>query len=66
MPKMKSKRAAMKRFRALGSGRFKYRKTNARHNMSNKSRKRLRTLGGPGIVKEVDQKHVEMMLPYGT
>ena len=65
MPKMKTKRAAAKRFRHLGSGRFKYKKTNRRHNMSKKSRKRLRTLGETGIVKDVDQKHVENMMPYG-
>ena len=42
MPKMKTNRAAKKRFNISGTGRVRRPKAGAQHNMNGKSRKRLR------------------------
>ena len=64
MPKMKTKRAAAKRFRVLGSGKFKRAKMGRRHGLSNKSRRRRVRLGVVALVDARDQHSVERMLPY--
>lgn len=64
MPKMKTNRAAAKRFKALGSGKFKRAKKGRRHILSNKNRKRKRRLKEIALVHPDDQKRVERMLPY--
>lgn len=64
MPKMKTKRAAAKRFRALGSGKFKRAKKGRRHILINKNRKRKRRLNEVALVHPADQKNVQRMLPY--
>ena len=64
MPKMKTKRAAAKRFRALGSGKFKRAKKGRRHILFNKNRKRKRRLKDVALVHPADAGHVRRMLPY--
>lgn len=64
MPKMKTKRGAAKRFRALGSGGFKRAKKGRRHILSNKNRKRKRRLKDIALVHPSDEKNVARMLPY--
>lgn len=54
MPKMKTKRAAMKRFRLTGSGKIKRSKANKRHILTKKTRKRKNQLGKPGLVSSAD------------
>jgi large subunit ribosomal protein L35 len=66
MPKMKTKRAAAKRFRVLGSGKVKAAKANRRHELSNKSRKHKRRLRDKLIVDSTQEAQVKRMLPYGT
>lgn len=66
MPKMKTKRAAAKRFRVTGSGKIKRAKAGRRHILSNKNRKRKRRLGEISYVEAVDQKPIERLLPYGN
>ncbi|MCA9507163.1 MAG: 50S ribosomal protein L35 [Myxococcales bacterium] len=53
-PKMKSNRAAKKRFSLTGTGLVKYKKKNLRHGMSNKNRKRKRNLRKAGIMSAGD------------
>lgn len=53
-PKMKSNRAAKKRFSLTGTGLVKYKKKNLRHGMSNKNRKRKRNLRKAGIMTGSD------------
>ena len=66
MPKMKSKRAAAKRFSLTGTGKVKYKKMNLRHILTKKTSKRKRNLRGPGILSEADSPKVrKQMLPYG-
>lgn len=64
MPKMKTNRAAAKRFKVLGSGKFKRGKKGLRHMLSNKNRKRKRGLKGAALVHPSDHKSVQRMLPY--
>ena len=65
MPKMKTKKAAAKRFRVTGSGRVRRPKAGGNHGMQEKSRKRLRRLRNNDTVDTSMQKHVKRMLPYG-
>lgn len=64
MPKMKTKRAAAKRFTVLGSGKFKRAKKGRRHILINKNRKRKRRLREIALVHPSDQKGVQRMMPY--
>lgn len=66
MAKMKSKRAAGKRFSLTGSGKVKYKKMNARHILTKKSPKRKRSLRKAGILSSADSATVKkQLLPYG-
>ena len=65
MPKMKSNRAAKKRFRLSGTGKVRRAKGGANHGLSNKNRKRLRRLRDNDMVDSTFQKRIKIMLPYG-
>jgi large subunit ribosomal protein L35 len=65
MPKMKSNRAAKKRFKITGTGRVRRSKGGCNHNMQEKSRKRLRRLRKNDMVDSTMEKRVKLMLPYG-
>jgi large subunit ribosomal protein L35 len=64
MPKMKTKKAAAKRFRVTGSGRVRRPKAGGNHGMQEKSRKRLRRLSKNDMVHGALEKHIKRMLPY--
>ncbi len=66
MPKMKTNRAAAKRFRALGSGKFKRGHQGKSHILSNKNRKRKRRLTKVGHIHKADQKSVDRLCPYAS
>ena len=63
MPKMKSKRAAAKRFRVQGSGGVKRTKAFLRHILTKKSTKRKRNMRGMTQVHDTNMKAVRAMLP---
>jgi large subunit ribosomal protein L35 len=65
MPKMKTNRAAAKRFKRTGTGKIKRAKAYARHHLGLKSRKRKRRLGASAIVEPTERKHMQKLLPYG-
>jgi large subunit ribosomal protein L35 len=65
MPKMKTNKAAKKRFRVSGSGRVRRPKAGGNHGMQEKSRKRLRRCRNNDMVDSTMQKHVKRLLPYG-
>lgn len=65
MPKMKTNKAAAKRFRVTGSGRVRRPKAGGNHGMQEKSRKRLRRLRRNDTVHPSMEKHVKRLLPYG-
>jgi len=66
MPKLKTKRSAVKRFRSTGTGKIKAAKAFRRHNLSlGKNRKRKRHLRGTEVLARRDEKHLKKALPYG-
>ena len=65
MPKMKTRRAAAKRYKLTGSGKVKYKKQGLRHILSKKSTKRKRHLRKAGILSAAEQKRAKALLPYG-
>ena len=62
MPKMKTNRAAAKRFKLTGTGKAKRAHANLRHGMISKTRGNKRKLVGTVLVAEVDQPRVLRML----
>jgi large subunit ribosomal protein L35 len=54
MPKQKTKRAAMKRFKVTGSGKIKRSRANKRHILTKKSTKRKNRLGKSALVSSAD------------
>ena len=65
MPKMKTNRAAAKRFRFTGSGKIRRSKSGLNHMMQEKSKKRLRRLRKNDTVHSSFEKRIKLMLPYG-
>ncbi|HLV67821.1 MAG TPA: 50S ribosomal protein L35 [Polyangiaceae bacterium] len=65
MSKMKTNRAAAKRFRVTGSGKIRRPKAGAQHNMIGKSRKQLRRLRDNDIVAPGIERRIKILLPYG-
>ena len=63
MPKMKTNRAAAKRFKRTGSGKVKRRKAFHSHILTKKSTKRKRSLRKGTLVSSADRDRVEGMLP---
>ena len=66
MPKMKTNRAARKRFRYTGSGKVRRNHANNSHILTKKNRKRKRNLRKLGIVDATNVKQVARLLPYGA
>jgi large subunit ribosomal protein L35 len=64
MPKMKSNRAAKKRFRVTGSGRIRRGKAGLSHMMRGKSANRRRNLRKNGRVDPSDEGRLRSLLPY--
>lgn len=65
MPKMKTNRAAAKRFKRTGTGKVKRSQAFARHNLGSKNRKRKRHLHAPRIAKPTERRQLARLLPYG-
>jgi large subunit ribosomal protein L35 len=64
MPKIKTNRAAAKRFKRTGSGKLRRMKAYKSHILTKKTRKRKRNLRKSTLVSEVDARRVGMMVPY--
>jgi len=64
MPKLKTNRAAAKRFRATASGKYKRGNSFKRHILTKKSSKRKRQLRGGDMVVAQDHYRVKQMLPW--
>jgi large subunit ribosomal protein L35 len=64
MPKLKTNRAAAKRFAKTASGKFKHRQSHRSHILTKKSTKRKRHLRAMDLVHDSDRKAVARMLPY--
>ena len=63
MPKIKTNRAAAKRFRKTGTGKFVYNKSCANHMLSKKTTKRKRSLRKSHIVDKTNVKSIKLLLP---
>ena len=64
MPKMKTKRAAEKRFHVTGSGKLKSMKAYKSHILTKKSRKTKRNLRQATITDHTNAKVMKKLLPY--
>ncbi len=65
MPKMKTNRAAHKRFKITGKGRVRRPKQGGAHNMIGKSRSKNRRHRDQDMVTPEMQYRVKILLPYG-
>lgn len=64
MPKMKTKRAAAKRFSLTATGKVKRKKAFLRHILTKKSTATKRNLRGVAYVHPADVKAVKKLIPY--
>lgn len=64
MPKIKSKRGAVKRFRVTASGKVKRNKGFKSHLLSSKGKKRKRKLRQGTTVSASETKNVRKLIPY--
>ncbi|NEP44330.1 MAG: 50S ribosomal protein L35 [Okeania sp. SIO2H7] len=64
MPKLKTRKAAARRFKVTGSGKFMRRKAYKSHLLQHKSSARKNSLSKMAHVHESDAENVAMMLPY--
>ena len=62
MPKMKSNRGAMKRFKTTSSGKIKRAKAYKSHILTKKTRKRKRDLRAGTMVAASDERRVRKMI----
>ena len=65
MPKIKTNRAAAKRFKRTGSGKYVYAKSFASLILTKKSRKRKRSLRKSHIIDTTNMKGLKLLLPNG-
>ncbi len=65
MPKLKTKKAAAKRFSFTATGKVKATQANKKHRMRNRSKETLRRQRGTTILSEAETKRVIKMLPNG-
>lgn len=64
MPKMKTSRAAAKRFKLTGTGKLKRNKAYRRHILTKKTRKTKRNLRKPAMTDKTNVKNMKKILPY--
>ncbi len=64
MPKIKTRKAAAKRFKVTGTGEFKRSKAFKSHILEKKAPARKRNLRKAGLVSKSDHERVARMLPY--
>lgn len=64
MPKMKTKKTAVKRFKKTASGKLKYAHMGGSHILTNKNRKQKRRLGSQTTVQKADEKRISKTIPY--
>ena len=63
MPKIKTNRAAAKRFKKTGTGKIVYRKSCASHILTKKTTKRKRSLRKAHLVDKANKKTIRLLLP---
>ena len=63
MPKIKTNRAAAKRFKKTGTGKIVYRKSCASHMLTKKTTKRKRSLRKAHLLDKTNKKTIRLLLP---
>jgi large subunit ribosomal protein L35 len=63
MPKMKTKRAAAKRFQRTGTGKVKRRHNYKDHILTKKTPKRKRKLRKAGLISKADMHRIDRAIP---
>ncbi len=66
MPKLKTNRAAAKRFKRTGTGKFMFAKSHASHILTKKTRKRKRALRKKQVMDATNVKTVRRLMPYAN
>ena len=64
MPKMKTSRAAAKRFKVTGTGKLKRSKAYKSHILTKKTQKRKRNLRKATVLDQSNVKNMKKILPY--
>ena len=64
MPKVKTNRAAAKRFKVTGTGKLKRNKAYKRHILTRKSAKTKRNLRKPAMTDATNVKNMKKLTPY--
>lgn len=64
MPKVKTKRAAAKRFHKTGTGELKRMKAYKSHILTKKSTKRKRNLRKTSVADVTNQRQIKRLIPY--
>jgi large subunit ribosomal protein L35 len=64
MPKLKTRKAAARRFRATGSGKIMRRKAGKSHLLQHKTSARKRSLSQAVVVHETNEENIRLMMPY--
>ena len=64
MPKMKTTKAAAKRFKSTGTGKLKRNKAYKSHILTKKSQKRKRNLRKAAITDATNVKNMKKIVPY--
>ena len=64
MPKMKTKRAAAKRFHKTGTGKVKRHHNYKDHILTKKTPKRKRKLRKAGLIADADMGRIKRAMPY--
>ena len=64
MPKMKTTKAAARRFKSTGTGKLKRNKAYKSHILTKKSQKRKRNLRKAAITDATNVKNMKKILPY--
>ena len=64
MPKVKTKRAAAKRFKKTGSGELKRMKAYKSHILTKKTKKRKRNLRKSTVTDSTNAQNMKKLLPY--
>lgn len=66
MPKMKTKKAAAKRFKITATGKVKHGVAGKRHRLISHNAKYIRTNRGTSVLAKADAEKVKKYLPYGS
>jgi len=66
MPKMKTNRAAAKRFKRTGTGKFKRARAYSRHHLQLKTRKQKLCFHDSATTEKSEKRHLQKLLPYGA